>query len=204
MSWYTNTYVGLMDKDGKIIPWGPYTADGKLKPIFSHSRSFTTCLNELFYVVQDENVTDELRKAFPEMLDEEYSDMRQYFGYLPESEIPSGEYIKREYCLLSDINAYLSNKEYFVGFEDFYDTLTPTEYAMKLENELKFGVPKPQLDCEGNEITQHSCAEYAYFAYPDTVSVEYDGFLLRGALGMLEDYSMESKGYKYVILKTEG
>ena len=63
MSYYYNYYVGYK-KDGKIYPWGPYNANGKLEPMVSRSRSFASDLHEEFYAVSDKEVSEELRKEF--------------------------------------------------------------------------------------------------------------------------------------------
>lgn len=200
MSWYLITYVGIMDKDGKIKPWGPYDARNNLCPIFSHSRSFTSDINELFYPINEENFTYELIKAFPYETgrgEECDGKIYQYFGYLPVSELPTGSYVKHGYCKLDQINDYESD-EYFDGF---YDVLTPSQYLRKFENEIKFGAPKPQKDEEGFEYTESSCSEYAYYSWPDYCCKEYEAFLMRQAVEMLQDYAIEDQ---FVIIKTEG
>ena len=207
MSWYTMAYIAIMDKDEKIYPWGPYDAGGKLRPVFEHSRSFTSDLKEDFLPITEKNLTDELREAFPFETGSSGAEgwkndgeIYQYFGYLPISELPSGSFVKNGYCLLEQINAYLSD-DYFEGF---YNVLTPAEYAMKLENELKFGAPKPKTDCDGCEYTEPSCSEYSYFAWPDYNCREYEAFLIREAVEMLHSYKIKDDGYKFVAIKTEG
>ncbi|MBP5564959.1 MAG: hypothetical protein J6X45_04470 [Lachnospiraceae bacterium] len=202
MSWYTTYYLGLQDKDKKIIPLGPYDNNHKLKSVISTSRSFTTDLKDLFYPIQDEMVTDELRAEFSCDIDTE---LRPYFEYLPLKELPTGEWVKSGYYLLSDINTYLASlRDDNTYFEDFYDSLSSTEYAMKLENELKFGKPQPYIDADGWEVKEHACSEYAYFAYPDYECQEYEASLLRTVAGMLkESYNLED-GEQIVVIKTEG
>ncbi len=203
MSWYTTMYCGIM-KDNKIKPWGPYDANGHLKPIYTESRSFTTEIGNLFYHITEENLTDELKEEFKYEcgLDPDigYGQISPYFGYLPAKDIPSSNYIKRGYCKIKDINEYL-NGEYFEGF---YDVLDPAEYAMKLENELKFGTPKPKKDEYGEEYCEPSCSEYAYFSWADWNSQEYDAHRMKEMIGVLEDYHMKDDGWEYVIIKTEG
>ena len=201
MSWYTTTYVGIQDKDGKIYPFGPYDAWGNLHYIYSHSRSFTSDINEEFYPIKEEMISDELRKEFEWLNDPEDDCLKQYFEYLPYDEIPKGNYIKSGYCLIEQIKNYLDDAGYFEGF---YSVLTPTEYAMRLENELKFGPPKPKKDSYGEEYTEPSMSEYSYFTWPDYNCREWEAYLMRRAIGLLEDYKLKDEGYKYVIIKTEG
>lgn len=200
MSWYVNFYLGLMDQNNKIIPLGVYDYKGELKCIHSTSRSFTTELHELFYPIQKKMITDELRKEFPYDADGELS---QYFGYLPLSELPKGDWIKSGFYLLEDITNYLNYKNGKTDdYDGFYDMLTPTEYAFKLENELKFGKEIKQ-DEFGNE-GGHSCSEYTYFSYPDYECMEYEAHLLRIVAEILMDSYEVPNGSQIVVIKTEG
>lgn len=198
MSWYVNYYLGVQDKDGKIVPLGPYDNKGKLKCVHSTSRSFTTDLKDEFIPILDAMITDELRKEFKYDIEGE---LRRYFEYCPIADLPKGEWIKTGYFLIEDINRYLED---YSDFDDFYQYLSPAQYAIKLENELKFGKPKPIKDCEGEEIEQYSCSEYAYFAYPDYQSKEYESWLLRTTANMLtEGFELDEES-RIVAIKTEG
>lgn len=205
MSWYQSTYVGIQDKDEKIYPWGMYDAYGSLHPIYVRSKSFITDIGDYFTNITEKNLSEELIKEFAYECGKDpdigTSEISQYFGYLPVDEIPTGSYIKIGYCLLTDISQYLQRNGYFEGF---YDVLTPEEYAFKLENELKFGEPKPISNEFDEEITVHSCKDYAYFCWEDTECKEYDAYLMRQAIGCLEDDELAEKDYRYVIIKTEG
>lgn len=203
MSWYTMMYLGIMDKDKKIKPWGPYNAKGELCSIFTHSASFTSDLKDSFYSITEENLTEELKKAFPYETgtnDDNDGKIYPYFGYLPISELPKGSFIKHGYCLLTDVNAYLSDDSYF---DDFYDFLSPEEYAFKLENELKFGALKPKKDCDGYEYTEHSCSEYTYFSWANYNCREYETHLIRTMIDSLENYDIKTEN-EFVVIKTEG
>ncbi len=203
MSWYTSMYIGIMDKNNKIKPWGPYDANGNLRPVFCHSRSFTSDLKERFYPINEEHLTDELIAEFPYETGknpEENEEIYRYFGYLPISELPNGSYIKHGYCKLDQISNYESDDRYFDGF---YDVLTTAEYLRKFENEIKFGAPKPKIDIDGEEYYEPSCAEYTYYSWADYNCEECEAFLLREACEMLKDYNIE-KDYQYVAIKTEG
>lgn len=198
MSWYVNFYIGIMDADGKIIPLGPYDNKGELKCVRSTSRSFTTDLHEKFDVIKPEQFTDELRKEF-EYYTSDDCELAQYFGYLPLNKLPKGDYIKRGYFLNEDIYSYMKD-----GDPEFYESLTPEEYAFRLESELKFGAPKMKKDEYGFEYCEHSCSEYSYFCYPDYCCEEYEAWVLRHEANLLMDIWEVLEGSEIVVIKTEG
>ncbi len=200
MSYYYSYYIGYM-QDNKIYPWGPYTANGKLKPVIERSRSFASDLHEFFSIIKNEQITDELRKEF------EYED---YNGkkvcdvkYLEVSELPSSDFVKSNYYLIDDIRQYERSKEEALYFDGFYDYLTPQVYAAKLNNELKFGKNEPRTDEFGEEYVEPNASDYMYYSYPDYSSKEFESYLLKETVMMLEDYNLP-KGRKYVVLETEG
>ena len=199
MSWYVHYYLGYKTKEDKIYPLGPYDCFGHLYNIFYRSRSFTSDLHEDFFKINEQQSTDELKKSFSyENYDGEiiFADVE----YLPLNKLPSGSYVKSGYFLIEDIQNYLKDED---PWDLFYDCLDPTTYALKMESELKFGKPTPKKDCEGNEITEHSCADYAYFAYPDYFSKEYESALIRNAAEMYEFIDLPDEA-EIVVLKREG
>ena len=198
MSWYVNFYIGIMDKEDKIRPLGPFNNDGELCCVRSTSRSFTTELHERFNTIRKTQYTDELCKHFEYDTNEE-NGFAQYLGYLELDELPKGSYIKKGYFLIEQVIDYLET-----GEADFRNTLTQEQYAFKLDSELKFGPPKPKKDDYGEEIIEYSCADYTYFAYPEYQSEEYESSLLRTVAGILKsDYDLKD-GEKIVVIKTEG
>lgn len=204
MSWYTIFYLGIQDNDGKITPLGPFDYKLDFKHVLCTSRSFTTDLKDSFYPITKEMLTDKLRREFPNEVEDE-ENIYQYFEYLPLKELPQGDWIKSGYYLLEDIRAY---QEYKIGkidhFEGFYNELSPIEYAMKLENEIKFGKPDPKYDIEGEELPNYTCADYAFYTYPDYMCKEYEVYLLRTVANILmEDYEIP-EGSRIVVVKTEG
>ena len=210
MSWYVIYYLGIQDEKGKITPLGPYDNNLNLRSVRCTSRSFTTDLKDYFQPITEEMLTEKLCREFPSEIEYEDEDKKkvkiyQYFEYLPLNDLPKGEWVKSGYFLIEDIQAYLKytngENDYFEGF--FYE-LTPIEYALKLENEIKFGKPEPKYDSEGDELACYSCADYAYFAYPDYSSMEYEAFLLRVTANMLMDDYKVPKGSQIVVIKTEG
>lgn len=197
MSWDTTFYLGIMDKDKKIRPLGPFNHKGEYRDVFYTSRSFTTDLKEDFYPIKWEQMTDELHKEFS--FKSPNDEMFQFFEYLPLSELPNGEYIKRGYFLREQVNAYLEDED-----TTFYNVLTPEQYAFKLENELKFGPPKPKKDCEGEEYIEPSCADYVYFSYPEYQSKEFEAYILRFIASTLVNSWELEDGEQIVVIKTEG
>lgn len=198
MSYCYNYYVGYK-KDGKIYPWGPYNAKGKLKPMVSRSRSFAPDLHEEFDVVSDEEVSEELRKEF------EYEDWNKVkhldVKYLSEKDLPTGSYIRTGYFLIKGVQAYEHDE--YGNFEGFYDILSPEVYAAKLQHEIMFGKNQPEKDDEGNEYTKPNASDYMYYAYPNYETKEYESFILRQLIEALRDYRL-GDDVEYVVLETEG
>ena len=202
MSWYTNYRLGVKKEDGKIYPLGVFDAKGKGYDIISTSRSFTTDLKESFRDIKDDEISDELRKEYEYKIYEDEIEM-QDLQVLPLKDLPHGNYVKTGYFLIDDIERYIKNG-YYNRYDDiFYDTLSPEVFGMKMNNELAFGIPEKKYDCDGEEIEYHSCAEYAYFAYPDYQCKEYEAFLLREIASIYFKYGEVDDSNIYVI-KTEG
>lgn len=202
MSYYYDYYIGY-EREGKIYPLGPYVLENKLVPVFSRSHSFASRLHEEFYNVDESQASDELRNEF------EYEDWngKKVFKlrYLPVKELPNESYIKTGYFLIKDVEAYemyRSNYEHY-EFDGFYDVLSPTLYAAKLQNELLFGKNKPTIDEGGNEYTEPNASDYMYYAYCDEHSKEYEAHILRFIVREVEDYHTLQDG-EYVILLREG
>ena len=203
MSWYVNYYIGYRTKDGKIYPLGPFDSFGKLKSILTRSRSFASDLWEDFRSVSLKDTTDELRKYFylrKYYLDEGGDTEQLWCFWLGVNELPSEDYLKKGYFLQEEISQYENNDE---DWDYPYHCLSPSEYARKLESELKFGSPKPEKDMEGNEIEVHSCSDYSFYVYPDYSSPEYESFIIRRALDMFE-YSEIPEGAEMIILQDNG
>lgn len=201
MSYYYNYYLGFRDQNQMIYPLGPYDCDGKLHSLITESRSFASDLHEDFYCVQEKTITPELRKAF-EYVDWNGETVMEKVRYLPANQLPSSNYIKRGYFLLSDIEAYQNNggDEYDL----FYEHMTPEVYLMRMQAELTFGKSQPETDLEGNPIKNCTCADYGYFAYPDHFCKEYDAHRLRVLMDAYEFCACLKDNKEIVILETEG
>lgn len=198
MSYYYNYYIGYK-KDGKIYPWGPYNAKGKLEPALNCSRSFASDLYEYFSCVPNDAISEELRKEF------EYEDWKGVkhvdVKYLSEKDLPKGSYIKTGYFLINDVKAYenYKNNEYGV-FDGFYNVISPEVYAAKLQHELTFGKNQPKKEEE--DYIEPNASDYMYYAYPDYMSKEYEAFILGQLIDILRDYQMGN--IEYVVIETEG
>ena len=197
MSYYYSYYLGYM-KDNKVYPYGPFNCEGKIKPVVENSRSFASDLHENFWAVRDEQISDELRSLF------EYEDWKgdkhTEVKYLPLDYLPDGDYIKRGYFLIDDVQAWEQ------GGDDslFYHMIDPVIYAEKMRNELTFGKNMPKKDEEGEEYTEPNASDYMYYAVPQYESKEYEAFQLREAVDSMFDYDFFKDDMKMVILETEG
>lgn len=206
MSWYTTYYAGYKNKDtGKIYFLGPYDADGKPYCLFTTSASFTTDIKDRFHPIQDKQIGEGLLKAVGlEWNDNEtdsrfYDELRRYMGFLPLKELGSSDYIKTGYCLNEDIERYEKFEDC-----DFYNVLSASEYARKLDNELKFGKEEPKTDEDGYECETYCCRDYSYYAYPDYASEEYDVFKLKLLMSVFDTFTYGRDDIELVIIKTEG
>jgi len=201
MATYYDYYLGYT-KDNKIYPLGLYNAEGKMVPVISDSQSFASDLYELFDEVQNEQFSDELKKEFSYTV---YSSDRvlEQVRYLKISDLPTGSCIKSGYFLISDIDKYESRKDDddFDERDLFYEHLTPVAYSAKAMNELKFGKPTPELDCEGEEFPVYSAGDYAFYAYPDYYSKEYDALLIARVAKNFKFYDDKHKGCELVALE---
>ena len=198
MSYYYEYYAGIEDKESKIIkPLGPYDCNGKLQPIISRSRSFASNLYENFNFLDENYISNELRKEF------EYEDWqgnkRVDVKYLPIQDLPSGDYIVKGYFLIDDLQAWQQ------GGDDtlFYNVINPQVYSELMKKELIFGKNKPEKDDEDSEFTKPNASDYIYSAIPNYTSKEYEAELIRQVANMLFDYET-SKKYNLIILETEG
>lgn len=187
MSYYYNYYIGYK-KDNKIYPFGPYDSTGQLQPIISRSRSFASDLHELFSMVPENAISNELRQEFSykNYNDEETIDVK----YLSVNQLPTKSFIKTGYFLISDVQTYEKNND---DSEDlFYESLTPALYAAKLQNEIMLG----KTDSE------YSASDYMFYAYPDYFSREYEASILLHMAHSMENYNLHD--VEYVVLETEG
>ena len=201
MSYYYTYYIARQDpKSGMIYPLGPYNKKGKLLPAYEVSRSFASNLHNDFYYIKENLISGELRKEF------EYDGLTTHekvfdAKMLMYSELPSSNYLKLNYYLVSDVKEYIESDDRYTG-ELFYDHMSPAIYAEKMRNEMIFGKPEPEQDCEGYEIPIYSCADYMLFAYPDYESREWEVAKIKEIANMVQGYNIEDKDL--VIILQEG
>lgn len=208
VSYYYNYFLGYMDKDKIVYPLGPYDMNGECHYIISRSRSFASDLHENFYFLPEERMSDRLKKEMSyENWDGEIkvTDLK----FLPLNELPKDSFIRKGYFLIKDIEMYEKSFDdpscIDIG-ELFWDTIPTSVYAQKMQNEITFGAPKPKTDEFGEEIIEHPCSDYAFYAYPDYLSAAYESFVIRMA-AEIYDYRVDElreDGTEIVVLETEG
>lgn len=209
MSYYYSYYIGYRDSSGKIYPYGPYDAFGKIHPIIERSRSFASDLYEDFYAISEECYSDELKKQLG-YKDEDSNEYCITAKYLPFSQIPSGDYIKSGYFLIDNVKNYLKGN---YDTEDlFYNMISPTIYAEMLRNELTFGKNvfdgNVEDDIEKEELNKGlNASDYMQFSAPDYCSREYEAFIIRQFVDTFEDWEFfndKENPHEIVIIETEG
>ena len=197
MSYYYNYAIGYIH-EGKLYPLGPYTrkSDGTydLKYVISRSRSFASNLYERFWELPPAMYSNALLQEFPK---ESYPNLK----YLDAGKLPTGSYIKSGYFLIEDVMNY--EKGYDVQ-DLFYDSVSPTVYSQMLQNEIMFGKPEMEKDCEGEEYRPKTASDYMYYAYPNYYSAEYEAEVLRQTIDSLDDYATIPKDARFVIILSEG
>lgn len=199
MSYYYNYTIGIMDKEGKIKPYGPYDANGNLRYVIERSRSFASDLHEDFLCVQENQITDELYKEFS------YTDWDESkkinIKYLPVEDLPKGSYLIKGYFLIEDVQKYEENGN---NIDDLIcNMITPTIYAEKLKKEYMFGKNEPEEDDEGYKYTEPNASDYMYYVVEDYYSKEYEASVIRNVADILNDYDLPID-CKLVVLETEG
>lgn len=217
MSWYMSYTLALRDKDGMFYPLGPFTYDGKKCYVVDRSRSFASDLHEDFYPIDYKYLSKELKDVIYKSWDEserddiakaekncEYPSGMYPLSYLPLDELPDDNFIKTGYFLTEDIARYERDHD---SEGIFYASMTPTEYAFRLSNEMRCGtLGKPQLRMteDGEEYPEESVSEYSFYAYPDYLSKNYESFLLKNVAKMLTEYNRIPEGNEIVVLLAQG
>ena len=156
MSYDYQYYLGYEELDSGIIkPYGPYTCDGKLKPILEKSCSFASDLHNRFISVPSGCYSNELRKEF------EYEDWngekRINVKYLHIEDFPSLDYIKKGYFLIDGKN--MPKKD-----------IEGNEYTEPNASDYMYYVV-PQYNSEEYEawlISEFASAMYDYNFFKDT------------------------------------
>ena len=200
MSYYYKYYIGYEDVlTGIIYPYGPYTSEGKLKPVVEKSRSFASDLHNNFVPIPSGCTSTELRKEFEY---EDWQGNKQFdVKYLKLEDLPDGDYILKGYFLIDDVQAWEQG-----DCDDlFYHVISPHIFAEKMRRELTFGKNQPKKDEDGFDCTEPNASDYMYYAVPNYCSKEYEAFQIREAVNMLYDYDFfVDDNKRIVILETEG
>ena len=71
----------------------------------------------------------------------------------------------------------------------------------KLDNELKFGTPKPEKDILDEEYTPHSMRDYSFYRWVDYNSQEYEAHVIRETLEIMR---ADNKNEEIYILLVQG
>ena len=201
MSVYYDYYLAYLKK-GKLFPLGPFDRKQKLKAVISKSQSFVSPLYEKFDSCPTSKLSPELKEFFT--FDDwngkpTVGDLR----YLKVSDLPKGSIIRRGYFLIDDIEQYEKENINYVD-ELFYEWLTPTAYAAKATNEARFGKPEVKYDCEGNPFPNYSAGDYAYYAYIDPQTEEYESYQIKDMVALLTEYDDEIKSDDIYVIVSIG
>ena len=205
MSTYYTYYLGYI-KDDQIFPLGPFDYAGRIFPAISRSRSFASDLWQEFNIIKDSNITlsNEFKTALARDWDTSTEDA--FFGdmrYLLTKELPKDcNCIEEGYFLIDDVKEYLTNGG--DAYDLFYEKMSPLEYAERSHNEIVFGPPQPEKDCEGNEYTVHSCKDFMYFRYENRTGEAFEVKTIKEICDLLTETVYDSKDMKYVVVCSIG
>ena len=185
MSRYYDYYLAY-SKKGKLFPLGPFDRKQKLKAVLSKSESFASSLYQNFDDCPASKLGPKLKEFFT------YNDWNGKptvgnLKFIKLTDLPKGSILRRGYFLIEDIERYEKNESDYVD-ELFYEWLTPTAYAAKATNEARFGKPEQQFDCEGFPLPNYSAGDYAYYAYIDHQTEEYEAYQIRDIAELLTEY----------------
>ncbi len=181
MSTYYSFYIGYKTKDGKFHAYGPFDKEQQLRPCLEKSRSFISNLYEDFIKLSINEMDDFLKEHFTYKGGFSSSDetLHSDLYYLPVSELPETNFIKRGYYTTEDIVDYLANGEPYFG--EYY---SENEYAIRISAAFKNGDTE-ELD---------RLKKFSYFSYPDYESKEYESFILHHFMsfqGPFDDYHIK-------------
>ena len=196
MSTYYYYYLAIKKED-KLYPLGPFSYQGEYIPALVTQNESMDGFFTLFWNMPKEKVSYELFKACGCDSMDDFVKRHEDMYYLPYKELPVGEYIRKEYCLIDDIKQYETPGYWFDGF---YDTMSASEYVRRMENELKFGPPKETEDCAGTKYTPKSVSEYSFYMYEDTKCYEYFAHKIRSVYHLLDRYPQSKEEDIYVVL----
>lgn len=182
MSTYYSFYIGYKTKDGKYHAYGPFDKDHKLRPVLEKSRSFISNLYEDFIKITIDEMDDFLKEQFSYMggFLSSQDILHSSLYYLPTSDLPGTDFIKRGYFTTEDITDYLTSREPY--FSKYY---SETEYSILLSTAFK----------NGDTAVMDELKNFSYFCYPDYNCKEYESFLLHQFLsfqGPFDEYHIKN------------
>ena len=196
MSYYYTYYAGYK-KNGKIYIMVPYDDKGNLHALLVRSRSFASDLHHQFCKINEDEITDSLRDQFSES--DYKGEIQVPVKILPFDDLPSGDFLRSGYVPISQVEEYETDGKQYA---DFYDILSPTVYAAKVNNQIKF-MKKPDTINEFGEIERDfDAADYMFYVWADRDCPEYEAFIIRSGMdSFVDDLDKESKP---VIILYEG
>lgn len=212
MSWYYTYYLCRKDNGtGKLYPFGPFDFKGRFFPVLEKSKSFASRLYERFNDIRSADdrkmISEKLLEAVAGFSNDECKEFYDgeddcFFSILSYKELPKGDYVKKGYCLIKDIETFERKTGDFKGFSDF---LTPEIYAKKLENEIKLGVSKPVKDRFGYEYLPRTMSEYSFYMWVDYESADYEAHCIREAFDLIKgDLSNKEISEEVYVLLVQG
>ena len=199
MSWYYNYFLAYEEEDGKLYPYAPFDANGRLMDVLSKSRSFASHMHETFWELPKEKMSDELIKRFTY---ETYTGEEELdrVKYLKLSELPHGDMFKQGYVPRIIVEAYENNRT------DVIDgVITQATYIGMLEAELKGLHPTQTYYDDWGESMEFSASDYMFYRWVDSTDENYEAWLIRMAADTFnyghDKYISEDNVY---VIETEG
>ena len=175
MSTCYNYFLGYM-KDDMIFPLGPYDSKGKLRSI--NSSVFGKIQDKcIFTDVKDSEASEELHKEFDYESNVNRNKTKMVLTSLKKAklnDLPSGDFIKRGYFLMSGVTNYESSdgRDFF-----FHDYKSPSVFSEMIKNENQNKTKS--YDYDGEPVYRNITSDYMYFAYPDYSSEQYESFVIK-------------------------
>lgn len=184
MSYYYSYYMGVRRSDDLIYPIGHFDESGDMYPIFEKSRNFASDLHDDFINMESCDASSKLRQIFSFRFE------NGLIKYLPISMLGNSNCIRSGYYLISDINQYESTHDPTDLFER---RLSPTTFAEMLRNNSRYPADP-----------RYSAEDFAYYAYEDTNSKEFETFLIVQAFSSYYEWHSGDNYNDYVVIETEG
>ena len=195
MSMFYTYYLGYLDDNNRIVPYGPYDNKGNLYELFSYDYHSDVNIHEGFTDLILNNVSDEFREELKSLYsaDKEYDIERafvnEWWGYRNLYDFIDGktsmqQFIKTGYWKIDELSAFLSksekDREDALYYGELSDPLNPDVYAARVA------------------IDPGMAKMYMYYAVSDTNTDDYYRYLTHVICSCLINDG-EYKNRKYVI-----